>query len=170
MSTALIATLLLCAGATDAPPPVVDGAATTATDAPMLEGTVTRATWDMTGDFHLGRVSRRMDWAAFMGKVRFGGLWVSSPWAWSVGAQVQVSNVEAFTFGIEGELTHVATGFWGQVGAVGDVEGRGGATAGVGWSIVGVSTGVRAGPRSDPYWSMYFVVRIPAGLFAVLGG
>ncbi|MDP6942875.1 MAG: hypothetical protein QF464_01895 [Myxococcota bacterium] len=181
MSSALIAALLTCAslGATDesAPKEQPQRASPEGESAEdesafdyLPEGTLKRVTWDVTGDFHLGRVSRRMDWASFMGKLRFGGLWISTPWAWSVGAKAQVSNVEVFTFGIEGELTHVETGFWGQIGVIGDIDGRGGFTAGAGWSIIGVSTGLRAGSRVDPYWSAYFVVRIPLGLFVVLGG
>lgn len=163
MSSALIAVLLMCS---------VPEPAASPSEVPALgyfeRGTLSRATWDMTLDFHLGRVGSRMDWAAFMGKVRVGGLWVQTPWALGLGVQVQLSNVEVFTFGFESELTHVATGFWGQLGLVGDVRGRGGLTAGLGWSIIGVSAGVRGGTGFDPDWSLYFMVRVPVGLFALL--
>jgi len=104
------------------------------------------------------------------GRVRAGVMFAGWPVTTSFGATFEINNLSMATYGVQFELTHVASGGWFQLGALVDGRGNFGGLASVGFSIFGIEAQVRGYDEVRPSafdgnygFALLGKVRIPLG-------
>jgi hypothetical protein len=87
----------------------------------------------------------------------------------SIGLTYEFNNESYAAFGLQAEITHIPSGFWGQFGGMLDTHGKGGGMAAVGFSLVGVEAQYRNYAASDFGFAVFAKLRVPVGvlLYAV---
>mgnify|MGYP006948915695 CR=1 FL=1 len=103
---------------------------------------------------------------ALFGRLRLGGLWVHEPWYFAAGAIVTTGGLGEWAGGAQLELTHLWTGFWGQLSLEGNDRSQLQAGLGFGWSIVGIE--YMQSPHATEDWLFVAKLRIPIGI-AIFG-
>lgn len=111
------------------------------------------------------------------GRVRVGVLRIvesaidpnASPLFFTVGATYDASPLSLATLGVQTELTHVASGLWGQFGALVDVtKPEPGFMASLGWNVVGIEAQRRRYSQDSGLttndWAVFGKLRIPVSL------
>ena len=99
---------------------------------------------------------------ALFGRLRLGGLWVHEPWYFAAGGVLTTGGLGEFAGGMQVELTHLWTGFWGQLSLEGNDRSQLQAGFGFGWSIVGVE--LMQSPHAADDWLFVAKIRIPIGV------
>jgi hypothetical protein len=153
----------------DAPAPT---AVSTATAKRIQLGPVyTKAnTWDLNIDGAVGRYFGDEDrWTGFV-RARAGVLFVREPLYSAIGFTYEYSSLANATFGIQAEVLHLDSGFWGQVGGLLDTKGNPGVMAAIGFSVIGVEAQYRAYPGLGDGVAIYAKIRVPVGVLAYVLG
>lgn len=124
-------------------------------------------TWDMNLDLGYGRVfSDPGHWSTF-GRVRAGVLHVHDTLYFALGATYDVSSLTPATFGVQGEVLHLESGFWFQLGGfVGTPGAHPGAMAAAGVSLIGIEAQARGYDDLGTVGAVYLKVRVPVGIIA----
>jgi hypothetical protein len=120
-----------------------------------------RTTWDLNLDGALGRLlTDPGQWTGF-GRVRGGILHIRDSLYFSLGLTYEISDKTAATFGLQGEVMHLESGFWLQVGGLLDIQPKPGVMASVGWSILGFEFQYRNYEDTGPVAALFGKIRIP---------
>jgi hypothetical protein len=126
-------------------------------------------TWDLNIDGAYGRVFADPEgrWTMF-GRVRAGLMYIRDSLYFSLGPTYEISKLQLATFGLQGEVMHIETGLWCQLGALVDVAPHPGLMVAAGWSLFGVEFQAR---EYDRYGigeapALYGKIRIPIGVIA----
>lgn len=126
-------------------------------------------TWDLNVDGAYGRLFSEPDgrWTMF-GRVRAGVMYIRDSLYFSLGPTYEISKLQTATFGLQGEVMHIETGLWCQLGALVDVAPHPGFMAAAGWSLFGIEFQAR---EYDTYGigeapAVYGKIRIPIGVIA----
>ncbi len=126
-------------------------------------------TWDMNLDGGYGRLYSEPDgrWTTF-GRVRAGLMYIRDSLYFSLGPTYEISKLQLATFGLQGEVMHIETGLWCQIGALVDIAPHPGFMVAAGWSIFGIEFQAR---EYDRYGigeapAVYGKIRIPIGVIA----
>ena len=135
------------------------------------ERRVTRfVTWDLNLEGGVGYSFAGQGEVAGFGRVRGGLLLVdssdlSAPMFYSLGFFADGASVEhGVTYGVQGEVLSLNSGFWAQVGAGVDVAPRPVVLGSVGWSVFGVEAQGRFDPDAGAYAVLFGKLRIPIGI------
>jgi hypothetical protein len=125
-------------------------------------------TWDMNIDGAYGRVFTDPSRGAGFARVRGGILHIRDSLFFSLGATYEISNIVYATFGIQGEVMHLETGLWLQVGGLLDIDAKPGFMAAVGWSLFGVEFQQRQydDPAIGGVSALFGKIRIPISVIA----
>jgi hypothetical protein len=125
-------------------------------------------TWDMNIDGAYGRVFSEPGRGAGFARVRGGILHIRDTLFFSLGATYEISNIVYATFGIQGEVMHLETGLWLQVGGLLDIDAKPGFMAAVGWSLFGVEFQQREydDPAIGGVSALFGKIRIPISVIA----
>lgn len=126
-------------------------------------------TWDLNVDAAYGRLFSEPDarWTAF-GRVRAGVMYIHDSLYFSLGPTYEISKLQPATFGLQGEVMHIETGLWCQIGALVDIAPHPGFMVAAGWSLFGIEFQAR---EYDTYGigeapAVYGKIRIPIGVIA----
>jgi hypothetical protein len=127
-------------------------------------------TWDLNIDGAFGRFfGDDAKWTGFV-RARAGILFVREPLYNAIGLTYEYSSLSNATFGIQAEILHLDSGFWGQVGGLLDVSGRLGIMAAVGFSLVGIEAQYRSYDGLGDGIAIYAKLRAPIGVLAYVFG
>jgi hypothetical protein len=127
-------------------------------------------TWDLNIDGAFGRFfGDDARWTGFV-RARAGILFVREPLYNAIGLTYEYSSLSNATFGIQAEILHLDSGFWGQVGGLLDVSGRPGIMAAVGFSLVGIEAQYRSYDGLGDGIAIYAKLRAPIGVLAYVFG
>jgi len=97
-------------------------------------------------------------------RARAGFMAVRAPWFYMIGPTAEWSNVGGFAFGGQGEIMHLSSGGWAQLGGMVDTSGRPGGLLALGWSMVGIEGQVRKTEEIGTAVSVLAKLRIPIGV------
>ncbi len=97
-------------------------------------------------------------------RARAGFMAVRAPWFYMIGPTAEWSNVGGFAFGGQGEIMHLSSGGWAQLGGMVDTSGRPGGLLALGWSMVGVEGQVRKTEEIGTAVTVLAKLRIPIGV------
>ena len=129
-------------------------------------------TWDLNIDGAFGRyLGDEPKWTGFV-RARAGLLFVREPMLYyALGLTYEYSNLSNATFGVQAEILHLDSGFWGQAGALLDTNGHPGAMVAAGYSLIGLEAQYRTydGGLGDGI-AVYAKLRVPVGVLAYLLG
>ena len=157
----------------ETPPPATTPAAPVAPEPVIKRGPVyTKAnTWDVNVDGAFGRYfgDEADKWTGFV-RARAGILFVREPLYNAIGFTYEYSSLANATFGIQAEVLHLDSGFWGQLGGLLDTHGNPGVMAAFGFSVLGVEAQYRSYPGLGDGVAVYVKVRAPVGVLAYLLG
>jgi hypothetical protein len=95
---------------------------------------------------------------------RAGLMIVRAPWFYMVGPTAEWSNIAGVAFGGQGEVMHLTSGFWTELGGQVDLHGKPGGNLSVGWSMVGVEGQVRGTQDLGTAVTVLAKLRIPLGV------
>ena len=115
--------------------------------------------WDANIDFGYGSYG--------LARTRIGILKIREPLYFSLGMTATVYNKAPTDFGIQGEVIHLWTGLWTQLGLTTNVKGMPGLNVSAGWSLFGVEAQTIL-VKGDLSWSYFGKLRIPIGIIALL--
>ncbi len=121
--------------------------------------------WDVNLEGAYGRYfpeHERFGFARFRG----GLLYSVDPIYYALGLTYDWSNLDVATFGVQAEAMQIEAGVWLQLGAVIDSHAHPGATAAVGWSIVGAEVQLRKFDPGEYGFALVGKIRIPITFIA----
>ena len=98
------------------------------------------------------------------GRARAGVMFARWPIFTMIGATYEFNNLSAASFGLQGELLHLSSGIWGQLGGSVDIHGKAGMMAALGLSVVGVEAQYRGYEDSGYGVAVLGKLRIPIGV------
>ncbi|MEE2780295.1 MAG: hypothetical protein VYE15_07220 [Myxococcota bacterium] len=116
-------------------------------------------TWDAMVE--LGGGVDTEDKGLFFGRARGGFLWVREPFFTSLGVTLEVGPFAPISAGVQGEIAHLGTGLWMNLGACVDLDARPGVNVGLGWSIFGAEARYLGGGDEESTWTLFGKLRIP---------
>lgn len=97
-------------------------------------------------------------------RARYGVLLVSEPWFLAIGAILEGSGASLFAGGLQVELTHLWTGFWGQTGVSMGEHANTFIHIAAGWSLAGFEWQRQVANGSDQ--AFVIKLRLPFGFLA----
>jgi hypothetical protein len=121
--------------------------------------------WDVNLEGAYGR-NFPSDGGFGFARFRGGLLYAVDPVFYAVGLTYEWSNLEAATFGIQAEGMQIETGLWLQLGGLIDTQAHPGASAAVGWSILGAELQLRKFDPNDYGFAAVAKLRIPITFIA----
>ncbi len=98
------------------------------------------------------------------GRARAGVMFARWPVFTMIGATYEYSGLSPATFGVQGELLQLSSGFWGQLGGMIDVHGKAGGMVALGFSVLGVEAQYRGYEDKEYGAAVIGKVRIPVGV------
>lgn len=123
-------------------------------------------TWDLNLEGAFGRFFADAPTLTGFGRVRAGALFIREPLYLALGLTYEYSNLEKATFGVQGEVLHLDSGFWAQAGAQLDTDGHPGGMLSAGWSLFGVEAQLREYDGRGTGVALYGKLRIPVSIIA----
>jgi hypothetical protein len=126
-------------------------------------------TWDANVEGAVGAAFLETSHLSGFGRVRGGLLYVNesdvaSPLFAALGLTYEISDRTPATFGVQGEIMSLSSGFWLQAGAMVDVQPRPGFMASAGWSLFGVEGQARWDKDYGHFFAVYGKFRVPIGV------
>ncbi len=103
-------------------------------DEPLRKG----ISWDAQVEIGYGFYTQQKVDRRIAGRVRAGALFVHEPYYVAVGATFELGGLLSIGGGIQMELTHLWSGFWGQAGLMYGEKSRLATSLAAGWSLVGL--------------------------------
>lgn len=98
------------------------------------------------------------------GRARAGVMFARWPVFAMIGATYEYNGLSPATFGVQGELLQLSSGFWGQLGAMVDVHGKPGGMASLGFSVIGVEAQYRGYEDKEYGFAVLGKIRVPVGV------
>lgn len=99
-----------------------------------------------------------------LGRLRAGVLVVREPLYQAYGLQLEGWGQSRLALGVQAELTHLWSGFWGQLGVALASGWHPQFEASVGWSVIGVEGQMLVLPRGAYRWAFITKLRVPIGI------
>ena len=103
-------------------------------DEPLRKGT----SWDAQLEIGYGFYTQQKVDRRIAGRVRAGALFVHEPYFVVAGATFELGGLLSIGGGLQVELTHLWSGFWGQAGFLSGEKSKFITSLAVGWSILGL--------------------------------
>lgn len=122
-----------------------------------------RVGWDLSLEVGLG-VGLPNPRVLPMGRARAGVLVYRYPWYVMAGATYEISPLSLASVGLQGELIHLGSGLWAQLGGSLSIAARPGVMAALGWSLFGVEAQWRDQTGAAPDWLLLAKLRVPIEL------
>jgi hypothetical protein len=123
-----------------------------------------RLSWDLNLEGGLGSAPPTL---FALGRLRAGLLVYQGPWYGAVGVTYEISTLALAAIGVQGEILHLGTGLWAQLGGALSTRGQPSAMFAFGWSLVGIEGEWRAPTLAGPNWVILGKLRIPVALIVM---
>ncbi len=124
--------------------------------------------WDLNIEGAAGRLfpdGSKNRWTGF-GRIRAGVLHQHDSFFIGLGPTYEISDLQLATFGLQADLVHLESGFWGQVGGLLDTHPHPGFMAAAGYSLLGVEVQGREYNKDGIGFApaVYLKLRAPIGI------